>query len=173
LHYPAALRTALAVPQSKPPPGPERGSGPKPPNRPRCREFGLSGGKGEAKGAKNRPFWPNPVFYGAKRQFDKDRQWAPENLHKHLNLHNYFLRGEGNDGGSIGLAICVFFTQQSLEKRRQDLWERCFFIAPQVSSDNVVIATEGGIPVSRCPVYGSHQVRGPRWVNCLRRKLFR
>ena len=59
------------------------------------------------------------------------------------------------------VTICVFFAQHSLEKRRWDLWEWRFFIAPQASVDNVVTATEGGIPVSRCPVNGSHRVTGP------------
>jgi len=59
----------------------------------------------------------------------------------------------------MAVTICVFFTQQSREKRVRALWEGRFFIAPQTSIDNVLSATEGGIPVSRCPVDGSLQVK--------------
>ena len=48
--------------------------------------------------------------------------------------------------------ICVFFTQHLPEKRPTGLWVGPFFIAPKVPSANVLAATEGGIPMSRCPV---------------------
>jgi hypothetical protein len=54
-------------------------------------------------------------------------------------------------GSPPGMKLCVFFAQQSFEKRLQDLWEWRFFVAPWASFDNVSGATEGGIPVSRFP----------------------
>jgi hypothetical protein len=41
------------------------------------------------------------------------------------------------DGSRAGYKICVFFTQQSFEKRLRELWERRFSIAPWASFDNV------------------------------------
>jgi hypothetical protein len=55
------------------------------------------------------------------------------------------------------VTFCVFFTQQSFEKRPLALWEGRFFIANESPFDNVLNATEGGIPVSRFPVHGSHR----------------
>ncbi len=46
---------------------------------------------------------------------------------------------------------CVFFAQQSVEKRSKGLWEGRFFIAWGGPIANLAPATEGGIPVSRFP----------------------
>ena len=53
---------------------------------------------------------------------------------------------------------CVFFAQQSVGKRPRGLWEGCFFVAWRGAIANLTPATEGGIPMSRCPVVGSHCV---------------
>lgn len=52
--------------------------------------------------------------------------------------------------------VCVFFAQQSVEKRPKGLWEGPFFVAWRGPSSNVCPATEGGIPMSRDPVDGLH-----------------
>ncbi len=57
-----------------------------------------------------------------------------------------------------GRKACVFFAQHSLENRPNALWEGRFFIAPQVCSANVHIATEGASPCRAFRVGGSHQV---------------
>ena len=59
--------------------------------------------------------------------------------------------GGVSDGSTRAGWACVFFAQQSVENRSKGLWEGRFFIAPRWSIDNVRTATEGGIPVSRCP----------------------
>ena len=47
----------------------------------------------------------------------------------------------------------VPFTQHPPEKRFVSLWEGVFFIAPRTLSAMVMAATEGGIPMSRYPVF--------------------
>ena len=56
------------------------------------------------------------------------------------------------EGAGQAAGNCVFFAQQSVENRSKSLWEGAFFIAWEGASDNVGLATEGGIPVSRFPV---------------------
>jgi hypothetical protein len=46
---------------------------------------------------------------------------------------------------------CVFFAQQSVEKRSIRLWVGRFFIARNGPFGNFTTATEGGIPRSRFP----------------------
>ena len=53
---------------------------------------------------------------------------------------------------ALGLA-CVFFAQQSVEKRPKGLWEGPFFVAWGGPSSNVGAATEGGIPMSLRSVF--------------------
>lgn len=72
-----------------------------------------------------------------------------------LNLHKKIKSSQrrqaapwGSPGGDLA---CVFFAQHSAEKRPKSLWEDRFFVARGVPSVNVLTATEGGIPVSRCP----------------------
>jgi hypothetical protein len=113
----------------------------------------------EAKWAKNRLFWPQLGFAARERWPEKSQQTVRQNLCKNLILNDYFSRGGARCAGlpwsGSNVVNCVFFTQQSIEKRHRDLWEGRFFIARQTSFDNVLSATEGGIPVSRCPVHGS------------------
>jgi hypothetical protein len=49
------------------------------------------------------------------------------------------------------LGKCVFFAQQSVEKRSICLWVGRFFIARGGAFGNFTTATEGGIPRSRFP----------------------
>jgi hypothetical protein len=51
---------------------------------------------------------------------------------------------------------CVFFAQQSVGKRPKGLWEGRFFVAWRGAIANLTPATEGGIPMSRCPEVGLH-----------------
>jgi hypothetical protein len=71
-----------------------------------------------------------------------------------LSLHDKIKRNQRRQAASWdnprAVLLCVFFTQHSFENRPKSLWEDRFFVAPGVSSVNVLAATEGGIPVSRC-----------------------
>ena len=106
----------------------------------------------------------NGVFEIARRYILR-RSAVLTNINNNLNLlENIGFAGAGaSDPGEItGLdKICVFFAQHSFEKRPRSLWERCFFVAPQPSFDNVPGATEGASPCRAFRGDGSHRVASP------------
>ena len=82
----------------------------------------------------------------------------PMMTYKPLLYNRYSYRSDCPGSVTSVRPNCVFFAQQSVGKRPRGLWEGCFFVAWRGAIANLTPATEGGIPMSRCPVVGSHCV---------------